>query len=245
MFYRIRRFLRFTRAALTVAALLGMGLVLTRDQWEPLARSLLPAMLVLAGILAGGWLWTKRRHRVPPSLTSTAGIAQAIFALDWYAFEKLNAAILRHEGFAVERRGGAQPDGGVDLIARRDGHAFIVQCKHWQKISLPEYVVRELLGSMADCGIPAGAVHCLVGPTQPAVALAARHGIQICSAEELARRAQAAVPASTLASILSDRVHHCPKCDSSMVLRQSNHGQFWSCTRFPRCSGTIREGSRF
>ncbi|HOL22421.1 MAG TPA: topoisomerase DNA-binding C4 zinc finger domain-containing protein [bacterium] len=30
----------------------------------------------------------------------------------------------------------------------------------------------------------------------------------------------------------------CPKCGSSMVLKDGIYGKFYSCSRFPRCKGT-------
>jgi DNA topoisomerase I len=31
---------------------------------------------------------------------------------------------------------------------------------------------------------------------------------------------------------------HCPQCNAPMVKRQSKHGAFWGCTRYPNCKGT-------
>ena len=31
---------------------------------------------------------------------------------------------------------------------------------------------------------------------------------------------------------------HCPQCNAPMVKRQSQHGAFWGCSRYPNCKGT-------
>ena len=31
----------------------------------------------------------------------------------------------------------------------------------------------------------------------------------------------------------------CPKCGSSMAMRKGPRGQFWGCSRFPACKGTV------
>lgn len=41
----------------------------------------------------------------------------------------------------------------------------------------------------------------------------------------------------------------CPKCGSAMVLRTAGRGrnagrQFWGCSKFPRCRGTVDEDSQ-
>jgi|GEM_PF-2308834 len=42
-------------------------------------------------------------------------------------------------------RGGKPADGGVDLIARKNGETTVVQCKHWQAWKAGLMPVREQL----------------------------------------------------------------------------------------------------
>jgi Topoisomerase DNA binding C4 zinc finger len=46
-----------------------------------------------------------------------------------------------------------------------------------------------------------------------------------CAKPEPLRPAAAAVP-------------HCPRCSAPMKLRSGRYGQFWGCTRYPRCKST-------
>ncbi|NLO90597.1 MAG: restriction endonuclease, partial [Elusimicrobia bacterium] len=74
----------------------------------------------------------------------------AIQAMSWQDFEVLISEYYKRLGYAVEETGGGGPDGGVDLILRRDGEKTLVQCKHWKAYRIGVSVVRELYGVMAD-----------------------------------------------------------------------------------------------
>ena len=45
----------------------------------------------------------------------------------WREFEDLVAAVYQANGYDVEARGGDMPDGGIDLIVRKDDKRWIVQ----------------------------------------------------------------------------------------------------------------------
>ena len=167
-------------------------------------------------------------------------IRESLGEIDWYQFEKFCAALLRSEGYDVERKGGAQPDGGVDLVAIKNGESMLVQCKHWRTWTVQEKVIRELLGSMTHFKVNRGALYTLKGWTPPAGAFAAEHGIILADASSLASRALTQLPADYLSELLTGRHHHCPKCESPMVRRTGNFEPFWGCSTFPRCRQTLK-----
>lgn len=67
-------------------------------------------------------------------------------ALDGWGFEREIATLYRQQGFEVEETPGSG-DGGVDLILRREGKKWIVQCKQHTN-PVPPAVVRDLFGTM-------------------------------------------------------------------------------------------------
>lgn len=77
-----------------------------------------------------------------------SGSMQAMRSLVWQDFEELFAAYFIAVDYEVERRGGAQGDGGIDLIVRKNKKRFIVQCKHWREEAIPVHPIRELYGIM-------------------------------------------------------------------------------------------------
>lgn len=179
----------------------------------------------------------------PNTCWSGSEILEALDGIDWFQFEKFCAAVLRAEGFQVERKGGAKPDGGVDLVATNADERVLIQCKHWRSWSVQEKVVREMLGSMTHFRVTRGALYTLKGATRPAAAFAAQHGITIVDGVELARRA-ARLSGAELNTTLRPRTHHCPKCESPMVWRTGNFTSFWGCSTFPRCRGTLKQSLR-
>lgn len=60
-------------------------------------------------------------------------------------FEQFVAELLEARGFEVEPKGGAKPDGGIDMLARQGGRTYVVQCKQWRQwIGRP--LIQQLLG---------------------------------------------------------------------------------------------------
>ena len=78
--------------------------------------------------------------------------------VSWQDFEVLVAELFRRQGFEVTLMGGDQPDGGIDVIVKRDGGTYLVQCKHWKTQRVGVKVVRELYGVVAAEGMDGGYV---------------------------------------------------------------------------------------
>jgi Holliday junction resolvase len=220
-------------AAVAVAALGGIAYLLYRHfRTEPVNEP---------GLAEPPHLSSAAPPNPPPSLAwDRSRIEESLGEIDWYQFEKFCAALLRSEGYEVERKGGAQPDGGVDLVATKNRESLLVQCKHWRTWTVQEKVIRELLGSMTHFKVNRGALYTLNGWTQPAGAFAAEHQIVLADARALADRAVKQLPANRLEELLNRRDHHCPKCESPMVWRTGNFEPFWGCSTYPRCRATLK-----
>ena len=171
---------------------------------------------------------------------TASSILTALGDIDWFQFERFCASLLRTEGYEVTRKGGAQPDGGVDLIADKGSERILVQCKHWRTWTVQEKVIREMLGSMTHFQVSRGAIYTLNGWTKPAAGFALSHSITLVDGEELARRAAARLTTDQLDKVLDASVHHCPKCEAPMVWREGNFRSFWGCSTFPRCRTTLK-----
>ena len=106
-------------------------------------------------------------------------LSEQLRKIDWFQFEKLIELIYRNRGYSVQRLGGANPDGGVDLIVESANEKFVVQCKHWRKWYVGVRQIREFLGTLADTKVPNGIFITLTGYSGEAKALADKHGIKI------------------------------------------------------------------
>lgn len=211
-----------------VAAVAGIIFVIRRSNWSashPQTKTSTPV----------NW-----RQEAPPFVWTIAEIKKHLNEIDWYQFEKFCAAILKAEGYEVQRSGGASPDGGVDLVAQKNQTRTLIQCKHWKTWKIREPIIRQLLGSMVDFKVDKGAVFFSGESTEPAKDFAAKHGIGLVSGEALAERALKALSTETLDRILKCEDHHCPKCDSLMVWRTGDFKPFWGCSKFPRCRGVLK-----
>jgi hypothetical protein len=173
---------------------------------------------------------------IPPDLI------KQLRTIDWFQFEQVVALTYHKLGYSVCRRGGANPDGGIDLVIQKDGVPEAVQCKHWKTRRVGVKVVREFLGALTDAGIKHGVLVTLGDYTPDAKQLAQKHEIEIVTEAKLAKlleEADARFDPAALA-ILRDKRKYCPKCEAEMVLRTAKKGlnvgsQFWGCSRFPIC----------
>jgi len=183
-------------------------------------------------------------EKEPPQ--TTPDLNEQLRSIDWFQFEKLVALVYRRLGYTVTRRGGANPDGGIDLIIDKDGQRSAVQCKQWKTWNVGVKAVREFLGALTDAGIQKGIFITLCGYSGDAKLLAEKHGIEIVNEIGLAKLIDDAggqLDPEVLA-ILKDTRKFCPKCESEMVLRTAAKGagaghQFWGCSAYPKCRFTM------
>jgi len=174
---------------------------------------------------------------------SPSFLLERLRCIDWFQFENLVAAIYRKLGYRVTRRGGANPDGGIDVIIEKEGLKIAVQCKQWKAWDVGVRPIREFLGALTDAGLTKGIFITLCGYTGPAKELADKHQIEILNEtglQSLLESVNARFDPDILA-ILNDTTKYCPKCEEVMVLRTgANSGShFWGCSNFPRCRGKI------
>lgn len=181
-----------------------------------------------------------------PIQSSRADVLAALRRIDWFHFEKVVAAIYRGYGDAVERFGGAQPDGGVDLIVTAKSGKFVVQCKHWCNGTVGVKNIRELLGTLTTSGIPKGVFVTMRGYSDEARDLGVKHGLVLLDQAQLAELivGLGQTHGAEVLALLNDHRKFCPKCEREMVLRTAKRGvnagkQFWGCSDYPRCVETL------
>jgi restriction system protein len=211
-------------------------------------RYVLPLVLVagsLAGLVRAG-----RRGRL--FAVATKDPTQLRSGMSWREFERVVADAFTRSGYEVRERGGAQADGGVDIVLYRDGRRYLVQCKQWRSKKVHVAAVRELLGVVSASGADGGFVVSAGEFTRSAVALAAGRPVVLIDNDRLVQMMRSPLVAaasidleSTMPRATSSRVGAptCPQCDSRMVKRVAKTGRgagepFWGCPRYPGCRGT-------
>jgi len=208
-------------------------------------------ILCLAGAAMSAY---RRRQR--QTLVTNVGSGKAADALDgisWQEFELLVGEAFRLQGYQVAETGGAGPDGGVDLVLRKGGEKFLVQCKQWKAFTVGVTIVRELYGAMAANGAAGGMVVTSGRFTDEANAFAQGRNVTLIDGPallKLIQRAQASrmagskEPVTTAATGPKAVIQPlCPSCSKPMVRRTAKKGgtagsTFWGCVDFPACRGT-------
>jgi restriction system protein len=158
------------------------------------------------------------------------------------------------QGYQVFETGGGGADGGVDLVLRKGGEKFLVQCKQWKALKVGVTIVRELYGVMAANGAVGGFVVTSGNFTEEAKSFASGRNVSLIDGPvlfKMIKQGQGEVrDRSNDQATKGDTAHPkavvqplCPKCSKPMVLRTAKQGSnagssFWGCVDYPACRGT-------
>lgn len=213
-------------------------------------------LLCLAGAIVSAVGTRKRRQLVD---RAQGAAASAIDGMTWREFEQLVGEAFRLQGYTVTETGGGGADGGIDLLLRKGGDTYLVQCKQWRAFRVGVTVVRELYGVMAAKGAAGGFIVTSGTFTDEAKAFAAGRSVDLVDGPVLARwlcEARQATPGARGESVrlsaratspaapkTADAMPACPACSRPMVRRTATKGAnagrvFWGCPSFPACRGT-------
>jgi restriction system protein len=247
-----------TQPAITTLVPGQAAAVLTQSLWQALAmigQYLLPVLC-----LAGAAVSAYGRHRRQKLVTTVAGgdAPDALNGITWQDFELLVGEAFRLQGYQVAESGGGGADGGVDLVLRKGGEKFLVQCKQWKAFTVGVTVVRELYGVMAADGAAGGFVVTSGRFTDEAKAFAIGRNVKLVDGSrlfEMIRQAQTARsngttvrdPQPVPAHAHTNTQPTCPVCSKQMVRRTAKRGNaagnsFWGCSGYPACRGTRQIG---
>ncbi|WP_348766540.1 restriction endonuclease [uncultured Salinisphaera sp.] len=201
-----------------------------------------PTILLLAALMS---LLGKRRRRQLLASARAVEDAAPILQMRWLQFEQCIHGWFEEQGYRVAATP-AGPDGGIDLILKRDGERFFVQCKHWRASRIGVAVVRELYGVMVAEGATGGFVVGVGEFTSAAREFATGRNIELVDASRAIaeRDAIAARSAANTSTLAPQPAPVCPRCQAPMVERiarkGANAGQaFHGCSRFPACRATL------
>ena len=208
---------------------------------------LIPFACVLAAI--GSVVSRARRKKLITDVQAATLPGKAIDGLNWRQFEQLVGEAFRRQGYRITETGGSGPDGGVDLILRKDGEKHLVQCKHWRSLKVGVAVIREFFGAMAVEGAAGGFVVTSGRFTQEAQNFASGRNIQLIDGPVLKQwiaqhRTQQSKPAPAPAAPEQPHTPSCPQCNAPMIKRTARRGAnagntFWGCSDYPRCRSIV------
>lgn len=210
---------------------------------------IVPLICLLGALFSALGRWKREQLFSEVGQSDSAG---ALNEMSWQEFEILVGEAYRRKGYTVNETGGGGSDGGVDLVLRKKGDKFLVQCKQWKAFKVGVTTIRELYGVMAAEGAVGGFVVTSGVFTQEARSFANGKSICLIDGSELTamiRQVQrqpqdvTAMGQHTIQSKLAaSATPGCPKCGSTMVKRTAKKGSnvgntFWGCTNYPQCRG--------
>ena len=208
----------------------------------------------VAGVfLLSGCVGLARTYLIKRRFNSLDSIEQ-IRRLSWREFESMVGEAFRRRGYTVTENAVDGPDGGIDLVLRKDGAKFYVQCKQWKQTKVGVKPIRELYGVIA-AGEAAGGFFVASGEyTEAARDFARTCAIELIDGAALAEMiAQIREPEPFMDPTNRKRIEiaiepsvadvACPTCGEAMVRRTARRGAhagcaFLGCSAYPRCRGT-------
>lgn len=211
-----------------------------------IGQYILPIIFMVGAL--GSFIKRKKQDRLYTKASTNTPLLE-INKMSWHDFEQLTAAAFRKRGYLVQDTNDG-PDGGIDLVLKKDGENYLVQCKHWRANKVGVAIVRELLGVMASRGVAGGFVVTAGEYTKEAKSFAEGRNIELIEGTTLDRWMRQSTDRKTIKDELAIddvAVPHCPKCNEKMVKRVAKKGAtagkaFWGCSSYPKCRGTISIG---
>lgn len=84
-----------------------------------------PILCLIAALIS--FLRQRKRKALVTGVVQSNS-ADALNAMSWRRFEVLVGEAFRLQGYQVVEQGGAQPDGGIDLVLRKGSETHLVRC---------------------------------------------------------------------------------------------------------------------
>ena len=181
----------------------------------------------------------RRKRRMLDEQSDIDSIKQ----LSWYEFEQLLGEYYRRNGYRVLENTAAGPDGGIDLLLKKDEETTIVQCKQYRHKPVGVKVVREMFGLK----VAHGATHVVIVTactfTRDAKKFAQANDVQLVDSKALLSMIQSVQsnPVVVKSEVTADiEANMCPRCGSELVERVARRGnnagnKFLGCSAFPKC----------
>ena len=156
-------------------------------------------------------------------------------------FEKYIADIFQRLGYTTNVTGGAY-DGGVDIIAEKEGRKYYIQCKRYSvKHEVGAAAIREFYGALADRMTNVTGYIVTTGKfTLAAKRFAEDKPVELVDSHRLLdyiRLANGETNVSEVASAFISMLK-CPRDKGELVERVGKYGKFLGCSNYPKCKFT-------
>ncbi len=191
----------------------------------------------------------KQRHEFFKSKKTLLSLKQ----MSWKEFEHFVGTFFEKQGYSVEVTGGLR-DGGIDLIASKNGKSSFVQCKKYRENQVTLSMMRDFYGAISSQANTNPSFFVTTGTfTLDARKFAEENAIEAIDgsllmeylktmdvpvASGMTGSAVNAAPAS------NQKSKRCLDCGAPMVVRVAKKGThanepFWGCSTYPKCKAIV------
>jgi len=214
--------------------------------------SLIGFSVLIIGI-ALYFIFKKRRRKIALSFLSDEEILAMLKGITPSQFEQKIADMFTRLGYRTEVTGGAN-DGGIDVVAYKDGKKYFVQCKKFMTREVTPHDVRDFLGAITNINNLAEKGFFVTTNGFTLMAEKAAEGnprIELIDGSRLIQYYKMAYgetaserpfiqPAAPPIPPQPQIAKICPQCGGRLELRTAHQGvyagnKFWGCSNFPRC----------
>ena len=151
-------------------------------------------------------------------------------------FENYIANMYSYLGYKTKKVGGSY-DGGIDVIAEKNGIKHYIQCKKYitSKVSVGD--VRDFAGALMDKLSQGKGIFITTNIfTTKAEKYAEDKPIELIDGDELLRLIKLANKENEV--IKNKETGICPTCGSKLLEKNGKYGKFLGCTNYPNCRFT-------
>ncbi len=166
------------------------------------------------------WMLSKKHIREVQNLTPTE-------------FENYIAELFRSHGFKTNTVGGVG-DGGIDVVAEKNGLVHYIQCKKFITRKVPVGAVRDFYGAIAD-KVDGGKGYFI---TTNVFTLEAEKFAEDKPIELVDRFKLVEYMKNAKVEVKTQTKELCPKCGGNLIERKGKFGSFLGCNKYPKCDFT-------
>lgn len=151
-------------------------------------------------------------------------------------FEDYIAFLFSELGFTTEKVGGSY-DGGIDVIATKDGAKHYIQCKKYISSQVSVGAIRDFYGALTDKMANGKGYFITTNKfTLEAEKFAETKLIELIDGYKLLQYIKMAKMDND--EYFKKEIEVCPKCGGSLIERSGKYGKFFGCSNYPKCNFT-------
>lgn len=179
-----------------------------------------------------------RRYKGVVSIKNNKSILNTLRKMTPYEFEDFIATLYFKLGYTTERVGKSH-DGGIDVIAEKNGIKHYIQCKKFITNKVSVGSVRDFYGAIISEMANGNGIFITTNYfTTEAKYFAEKNMIKTIDGYKLVDLIKSVGGYEEIKKPLNnDIVERCPNCGVNLVLRKgvNGHNDFYGCSNYPKC----------